>query len=135
MKELVARLRLCSKKNGAYPENVYDEAADALEKLERDLAAANAENAKLRESIGEQTAIIEALMAGSMVASDEGVIPVIRRIGALQEQLSLAQDAIKDALPWMIKLGDYIGNGTQADPMGRCNAILKMRIAVEKRDD
>lgn len=61
-------------------------------RLERDLAAANAENAVLR-------------------------------------------DAINDALPWMIKLGDYIGNGTQADPMGRCNAILKMRIAVEKRND
>lgn len=50
-------------------------------------------------------------------------------------QVALAHDAINDALPWMIKLGDYIGNGTQADPMGRCNAILKMRIAVEKRDD
>lgn len=66
--------------------------ADFARALERELAAANAENAVLR-------------------------------------------DAIKDALPWMIKLGDYIGNGTQADPMGRCNAILKMRIAVEKRDD
>lgn len=119
----------------ASQERLLRECKELAERAAADLAAANAENAKLRESIGEQTAVIEALMAGSIVASDEGVIPVIRRIGALQEQLSLAHDAINDALPWMIKLGDYIGNGTQADPMGRCNAILKMRIAVEKRDD
>ena len=99
--------------------------------LECELAAANAENAAQREAIAEQCTRLNELMVGA----DDGTTPVIRRIGALKEQLALAHDAINDALPWMIKLGDYIGNGTQADPMGRCNAILKMRIAVEKRDD
>ena len=104
--------------------------ADNLQ-LKRDLAAANAENAAQREAIAEQCTRLNELMVGA----DDGTTTVIRRIGALKEQLALAHDAINDALPWMIKLGDYIGNGTQADPMGRCNAILKMRIAVEKRDD
>lgn len=38
--------------------------------------------------------------------------------------------AIQGAMPWMIMLGDYIGNGTNDDPMGRCNAILAMRNAL-----
>lgn len=40
--------------------------------------------------------------------------------------------AIQGALPWMILLGDYIGNGTKDDPMGRCNAILAMRKALDR---
>lgn len=43
--------------------------------------------------------------------------------------------SIMDALPWMILLGDYIGNGTKDDPMGRCNAILKMNNALGRNDD
>lgn len=31
--------------------------------------------------------------------------------------------ACQDALPWLILLGNYIGNGTKSDPDGRCNAI------------
>lgn len=58
-----------------------------------------------------------------------------KKIAELERDNAVLRDAINDALPWMIKLRDYIGNGTKADPMGRCNAILKMRIAVEKRDD
>ena len=38
--------------------------------------------------------------------------------------------SIMGALPWMILLGDYIGNGTKDDPMGRCNAILAMRKSL-----
>ena len=43
--------------------------------------------------------------------------------------------SIMDALPWMILLGDYIGNGTKDDPMGRCNAILKMNNALGRNDE
>lgn len=115
----------------AFAHDESDELRALCIQLERALAAANAENAAQREAIAEQCTRLNELMVGA----DDGTTPVIRRIGALKEQLALAHDAINDALPWMIKLGDYIGNGTQADPMGRCNAILKMRIAVEKRDD
>lgn len=31
--------------------------------------------------------------------------------------------ACQDALPWLVLLGNYIGNGTKSDPEGRCNAI------------
>ena len=31
--------------------------------------------------------------------------------------------ACQNALPWLVLLGDYIGNGTKGDPEGRCNAI------------
>ena len=43
--------------------------------------------------------------------------------------------AIQGAMPWMILLGDYIGNGTKDDPMGRCNAILKMNNALGRNDE
>ena len=43
--------------------------------------------------------------------------------------------SIMGALPWMILLGDYIGNGTKDDPMGRCNAILKMNNALGRNDE
>ena len=38
--------------------------------------------------------------------------------------------AIQGAMPWMILLGDYIGNGTKDDPVGRCKAILAMHKAI-----
>lgn len=66
---------------------------------------------------------------------DKAHAAALERLAERDAENAVLRDAINDALPWMIKLGDYIGNGTQADPMGRCNAILKMRIAVEKRDD
>lgn len=43
--------------------------------------------------------------------------------------------SIMGALPWMILLGNYIGNGTKDDPMGRCNAILKMNNALGRNDE
>lgn len=43
--------------------------------------------------------------------------------------------SIMGAMPWMILLGDYIGNGTKEDPMGRCNAILKMNNALGRNDE
>lgn len=43
--------------------------------------------------------------------------------------------AVQSALPWMILLGDYIGNGTKDDPMGRCNAILKMNNALGRNNE
>ena len=41
------------------------------------------------------------------------------------------RNACEQALPWMIRLGDFIGNGEKDQPMGRCNAILSMRNALE----
>jgi len=38
--------------------------------------------------------------------------------------------ALEGALPWMVLLGDHIGNGTRANPDGRCDAILAMREAI-----
>ena len=43
--------------------------------------------------------------------------------------------AIQGAMPWMILLGDYIGNGTKDEPMGRCNAILAMRKAIGRDNE
>jgi hypothetical protein len=48
----------------------------------------------------------------------------------LQAERGRMRDAIKGALPWLILLGDHIGNGTQDDPMGRCDAILALRRAI-----
>lgn len=31
--------------------------------------------------------------------------------------------ACQDAIPWLVLLGDYIGNGTKGDPDGRCEVI------------
>lgn len=41
-------------------------------------------------------------------------------------------EACKAALPYMVRLGDFIGNGEGDKPMGRCNAILAMKDAIEK---
>jgi hypothetical protein len=40
--------------------------------------------------------------------------------------------ACEKALPWLIRLGDLIGNGDGKDPMGRCDAVLAIREALEK---
>jgi hypothetical protein len=40
--------------------------------------------------------------------------------------------ALAGALPWLILLGDFIGNGTKANPDGRCDAILAARDALDK---
>jgi len=38
--------------------------------------------------------------------------------------------ALRLAEPWLVKLGDHIGNGTRDDPMGRCTALLAVRRAL-----
>jgi hypothetical protein len=54
---------------------------------------------------------------------------------ALNSECNELMLAVQGALPWMILLGNYIGNGTKEDPMGRCNAILAMRDALGREDD
>lgn len=54
---------------------------------------------------------------------------------ALNSECNEMMFAIQSAMPWMILLGDYIGNGTKDDPMGRCNAILKMNNALGRNDE
>ncbi|MFT3815793.1 MAG: hypothetical protein QM740_20915 [Acidovorax sp.] len=43
--------------------------------------------------------------------------------------------ALRMAEPWLVKLGDHIGNGTPQDPMGRCNALLAVRRALDRVQD
>jgi hypothetical protein len=38
--------------------------------------------------------------------------------------------AAKMALPWLVLLGDKIGNGTPENPNGRCDAILALKDAI-----
>lgn len=38
--------------------------------------------------------------------------------------------ALNLALPYLIRLGDFIGNGERNDPMGRCNAVLAVKNAI-----
>jgi len=40
--------------------------------------------------------------------------------------------AAMNAIPWLILLGDHIGNGTPDDPNGRCDAILALREAIDE---
>lgn len=54
---------------------------------------------------------------------------------ALNSECNELALSIMGALPWMILLGDYIGNGTKDDPMGRCNTILAMRKALGRDSD
>jgi hypothetical protein len=52
--------------------------------------------------------------------------------------------AMREALAWLSLLGDHIGNGVTEDrhkhgvplgPMGRCNAISRLRDAIEAEAD
>lgn len=45
-------------------------------------------------------------------------------------QIALLVRALRLAEPWLVKLGDHIGNGTPEDPMGRCAALLAVRHAL-----
>lgn len=40
--------------------------------------------------------------------------------------------ALRLAEPWLVKLGDHIGNGTPDDPTGRCAALLAVRRALAR---
>ena len=42
--------------------------------------------------------------------------------------------AVKQAIPWLVLLGDYIGNGTKDDPEGRCAAIAALHDALGADD-
>lgn len=52
-----------------------------------------------------------------------------------QEQLLAvapkALDALQAALPYLVLLGDYIGNGTKEDPEGRCKVIERVVSALD----
>jgi hypothetical protein len=52
-----------------------------------------------------------------------------------QEQLlavaPLALDTLQAALPYLVLLGDYIGNGTKEDPEGRCKVIERVTYALD----
>lgn len=39
-------------------------------------------------------------------------------------------EAIRKAHPWLILLGDHIGNGTPENPMGRCEAVLALHNII-----
>ncbi len=54
-----------------------------------------------------------------------------QKAGRLMAAAPALAAALAQALPWLILLGDYIGNGTQANPMGRCDAILAARDALD----
>lgn len=40
--------------------------------------------------------------------------------------------ALRLSEPWLVTLGDYIGNGTPQDPTGRCDAVLAVRRALDR---
>ncbi len=42
--------------------------------------------------------------------------------------------ALHEAEPWLILLGNHIGNGTEDDPTGRCRAVLTARAAIAKAE-
>lgn len=48
--------------------------------------------------------------------------------GSYQECLN----ALRLALPCLIRLGDFIGNGEGNSPMGRCEAVLAVKNAIAR---
>lgn len=40
--------------------------------------------------------------------------------------------AATEAIPWLVRLGDFIGNGEGSKPTGRCEAIGALRDAIAK---
>lgn len=43
--------------------------------------------------------------------------------------------AAKRAIPWLVLLGDYIGNGVVGDWQGRCETIQALSEALGDADD
>lgn len=43
-------------------------------------------------------------------------------------------EALKTALPYLIRLGDFIGNGESETKMDRCDAVLKVNMAIAKAE-
>lgn len=41
-------------------------------------------------------------------------------------------EALWAALPYLVRLGDFIGNGEGATPMGRCDVIGRAKAAIAK---
>ena len=60
----------------------------------------------------------------AVVTGDEDA----RLIAAAPELLA----ALQATLPWLVLLGDHIGNGTKDAPNGRCDAILAARAALAR---
>lgn len=46
-------------------------------------------------------------------------------------RMELLRDALAATLPWLERLGDFIGSGSPQDPMGRCNTISNAKSALE----
>lgn len=42
--------------------------------------------------------------------------------------------ALRLAEPWLVMLGDLIGNGTRTDPEGRTRAVLAVRRAIRRME-
>lgn len=84
-----------------------------------------AETPALHEAIGRQQRwseedLLRRLCVGSTEAiTASAAAPVLIR-------------ALRLAEPWLVKLGDLIGNGTPDDPMGRCTALLAVRRALDR---
>jgi hypothetical protein len=79
----------------------------------------------------QETAQHHRLMLDTRIKHLEDQVTGLKALAeALNSECNEMMLAIQGALPWMILLGDYIGNGTKDDPMGRCNAILAMRNAL-----
>lgn len=53
------------------------------------------------------------------------------RLTAREERLTRAAQR---AIPWLVLLGDTIGNGTPADPDGRCAALADLHEALGADD-
>lgn len=88
-------------------------------------------NIPIRPMTEQETAQRHKLMLDTRIKHLEDQITGLKaHAEALNSECNEMMFAIKDALPWMILLGNYIGNGTKDDPMGRCNAILAMRNAL-----
>lgn len=49
-------------------------------------------------------------------------------------EIEKARLAIKSAIPWLVLLGDYIGNGTNANPHGRCDALAALHEVLGDDD-
>lgn len=84
-----------------------------------------AEAPALREAIGqhrhwsEEDLLQRLCVAPAEAMAHSVALPVLLR-------------ALRLAEPWLVKLGDHIGNGTPDDPMGRCTALLAVRRALAR---
>lgn len=121
-----------------------DEAIEAKERIyamnspDRDRFNKNVEKAMIdiRPMTEEETLLCQADAHATQVRQTESERNRLQsEIDGLNAECREMMLAIQGAMPWMILLGDYIGNGTEGDPMGRCNAILAMHKALGRDDE